>query len=133
MKRPHHLGVHHVALYTADLQQSRHFWVELLGYQVEWEPDADNLYLSCGNDNIALHRRPVGALGDGQLDHIGVVVAEAAEVERWERYLRDHGAPILRPAKLHRDGATSCYTRAPEGVVVQIIYHPPISPVLAGL
>ena len=34
----------------------RRFYVDLLGFAVEWEPDADNVYLSSGIDNLALHR-----------------------------------------------------------------------------
>jgi catechol 2,3-dioxygenase-like lactoylglutathione lyase family enzyme len=31
-----------------DLPAMKHFYVELLGFSVEWEPDPDNLYLSSG-------------------------------------------------------------------------------------
>ena len=34
----------------------RRFYVDLLGFEIEWEPDADNVYLSSGHDNLALHR-----------------------------------------------------------------------------
>ena len=27
-----------------------------MGMQVEWRPDPDNVYLTSGNDNLALHR-----------------------------------------------------------------------------
>ena len=36
----------------------KRFYVDLLGFAVEWEPDADNVYLSSGIDNLALHRSP---------------------------------------------------------------------------
>ena len=54
-ERPPHLGLHHVALTVQNLSAARHFYVELLGFEVEWEPDADNIYLSSGSDNLALH------------------------------------------------------------------------------
>ena len=39
--------------------------------EVEWRPDEDNVYLTNGNDNLALHK--VEKLdGFGRLDHIGV-------------------------------------------------------------
>mgnify|MGYP001075032440 CR=1 FL=1 len=56
------LGLRHVALYVQDMAASEHFYVDLLGMQVEWRPDPDNLYLSTsGQDNLALHRRSDGA------------------------------------------------------------------------
>ena len=39
-----------------DLEAMKRFYVDLLGFAVEWEPDADNVYLSSGIDNLALHR-----------------------------------------------------------------------------
>ena len=38
------------------------FYVDVLGFRVEWEPDPDNVYLTSGVDNLALHRAP-GAAG----------------------------------------------------------------------
>src|SRR5689334_18011580 len=55
-KPPAHLGLHHVAVFVSDMAAARHFYVELLGFREEWEPDADNLYLTSGADNLALHR-----------------------------------------------------------------------------
>lgn len=137
--RPAHLGLHHVALFVEDLTAACHFWVELLGFAIEWQPDADNIYLSSGTDNLALHRAsqiaaPPRPRGDARsLDHLGIVVAKAQDVQAWQDFLAAAGVPIVAPAKLHRDGATSCYVRDPSGVVVQILHHPPISPTLARL
>ena len=36
-------GLRHVALYVQDMQAAEHFYVELLGMQVEWRPDPDNV------------------------------------------------------------------------------------------
>ena len=130
MSRPPHLGLHHVALVVQDMAQARHFYVDLLGYTVEWQPDAENLYLTCGTDNLALHlgKAPEGAQ---RLDHLGIVVAAAEHVAAWEAYLSGHGVTIVAATRHHRDGATSCYVRDFEGTVVQIIHHPPIAPRLA--
>ena len=70
MQRPSHAGLRHVALNVRDLAAMKRFSVDLLGFAVEWEPDADNVYLSSGLDNLALHR----AAGDSALDHIGLIV-----------------------------------------------------------
>lgn len=136
---PAHLGLHHIAIFAEDLAASCHFWVELLGFHIEWQPDADNIYLSSGTDNLALHRatsagaaQPVRG-APKSLDHLGVIVARAEDVAAWQTFLEAAGVPIVAPAKLHRDGATSCYVRDPSGMVVQILHHPPISPTLARL
>ena len=45
----------------------KQFYMDLLGFDVEWEPDADNVYLTSGTDNLALHRAsPEGAERAGQ-------------------------------------------------------------------
>ena len=54
-------GMRHVALFATDLEASEAFYVDLLGMTVEWRPDDDNVYLTSGNDNLALHR----VSGDG--------------------------------------------------------------------
>ncbi len=56
MERPTHAGLRHLALNARDLAAMKRFYTELLGFAVEWEPDADNVYLSSGIDNLALHR-----------------------------------------------------------------------------
>ncbi len=125
-----HLGLHHVAVYVADLAAARKFYVDLLGYRVEWEPDADNLYLTSGADNLALHRREDGNLGLQRLDHIGIIVAGPDDVRRWHDFLAGNGVTIVAAPRQHRDGATSFYCQDPAGILVQFIHHPPIAPAL---
>ena len=45
------LGIRHVALFVRDLGAAERFWVDVLGYEVEWRPDADNVYLRGGRTN----------------------------------------------------------------------------------
>ena len=129
MQRPENtLGMRHVALNVTDMAASERFYVDLLGMQVEWRPDDDNVYLTSGNDNLALHRvtQPAGP-GDAQrLDHVGFFIATPQLVDDWYRFLSDNDVVIMAGPRTHRDGARSFYCCDPEGVVVQIIYHPPI-------
>jgi catechol 2,3-dioxygenase-like lactoylglutathione lyase family enzyme len=60
---PPHAGLRHLALNVRDLDAMKRFYVDLLGFAVEWEPDADNVYLSSGIDNLALHRAAGGHTG----------------------------------------------------------------------
>src|SRR3974377_33737 len=53
MERPTHAGLRHLALNVRALGAMKKFYVDVLGFAVEWEPDADNIYLSSGIDNLA--------------------------------------------------------------------------------
>ena len=128
MDRPSHTGLRHLALNVRDLDAMTRFYVDVLGYVVEWAPDPDNVYLTSGRDNLALHRVAVDRTASGQaLDHLGIVVSVADDVDRWAAFLESQGVTIAARPKTHRDGARSCYVRDPDGNTVQIIHHPPIS------
>ena len=144
MQRPTHAGLRHLALNVRRFDEMKRFYVDLLGFAVEWEPDADNVYLSSGIDNLALHRAsiaapppaaslpetpPPAALAPAAspLDHLGLIVREAEDVDRWAAFLEGRGVAIDARPRTHRDGARSCYFRDPDGNSVQVIHHPPIS------
>lgn len=122
-------GMRHVALFVKDLEACEHFYVDLLGMTVEWRPDPDNVYLTSGNDNLALHRAPAGFAPDGpqRLDHIGFIIESPQEVDVWYDFLHAHDVPMKTAPRTHRDGARSFYCLDPDGSTVQMIYHPPIA------
>jgi len=128
MDRPAHAGLRHVALNTRNLEAMRRFYVDFLGFAIEWQPDPDNVYLTSGADNLALHRAPGPLAPAGQaLDHLGLIVRSPEDVDRWAEYLEELGVTIVAKPKTHRDGARSCYINDPDGNTIQIIHHPPIS------
>lgn len=122
------LGMRHVALNVQDMAACEAFYVGLLGMVEEWRPDPDNLYLTSGIDNLALHRVAghVPAESGQRLDHIGFFVASADQVDEWYEFLKANDVAIMAAPRTHRDGARSFYCSDPEGTVVQVIYHPPI-------
>ena len=89
------LRLGHAALRVQDLPRARAFYEGVLGLTVVWEPDAENLYLSSGSDNLALHQVPldppapsVGSSLEGKqasqvLDHLGFFVERPEEVDEW--------------------------------------------------
>jgi catechol 2,3-dioxygenase-like lactoylglutathione lyase family enzyme len=160
MERPSHAGLRHLALNVRHLDEMKRFYVDLLGFTIEWQPDPDNIYLSSGIDNLALHRSAEASrstdewsasrstdewsaslLGERNadertaslsaertpLDHLGLIVRAADDVDRWASFLEARGVTIDAQPRTHRDGARSCYFRDPDGNRIQIIHHPPIS------
>jgi hypothetical protein len=98
--------------------------------EVVWEPDPQNVYLSSGCDNLALHEvgerfTPAGA--ERQLDHLGFLVETAERVQELEQEFRAQGVQIVHPYKVHRDGSASFYCVDPDGIVIQMLYEPTLS------
>ena len=133
---PPTLGIRHVALTVKALAPAEAFYVGILGYTVEWRPDPQNVYLHLAGDNLALHQYAVGTPQDqeafehrrGQhLDHFGIVLKAAADVDLWAAHLKSHGVKLSTEPKSHRDGARSFYVQDPDGNLLQFIHHPPIS------
>ena len=130
MKRPAATsGMRHIALFVSNLEACEHYYVDLLGMSVEWRPDKDNVYLTSGNDNLALHRarKEFDTSGPQKLDHIGFIIHTPEQVDEWFEFLQYHDVKIRQKPRTHRDGARSFYCYDPVGTVVQIIFHPPIS------
>jgi catechol 2,3-dioxygenase-like lactoylglutathione lyase family enzyme len=127
-------GLRHLALRVTDMARARKFYQGLLGMTVVWEPDPENVYLTSGWDNLALHVMPkeeaaVFDASKGQsMDHFGFI-AESPEVVRvFEERMKKAGVRIVKPFKRHRDGSSSFYMADPDGNVIQILYEPHISP-----
>ncbi|HYM36825.1 MAG TPA: VOC family protein [Nitrospiraceae bacterium] len=126
-------GLRHLALKVTDLARSRKFYEELFGMKVVWEPDLENVYLSSGPDNLALHQIPAADVSryrtakNQLLDHLGFIMDSTASVDRLLAQAERFGATIVKPAKQHRDGSYSFYMTDPDGNVVQVLYEPAIS------
>jgi catechol 2,3-dioxygenase-like lactoylglutathione lyase family enzyme len=117
------LGMRHVALHVPDPQKSKEFYVRVMHMKVEWEPDPENIYLTSGGlDNLALHQGPLSTL-----DHIGFFVPTVDDVARWYDWVKSQNVKILKEPKTHRDGARTFYFADPDGIVIQILFHEPIS------
>src|SRR3990172_1834519 len=108
-------GLRHLALRVTDIEKARSFYQGLFGMKTVWEPDPENVYLSSGQDNLALHQIPNAELaqyrqGQGQfLDHFGFLVEKPEQVEKIFKEMEKAGARIIKPVKRHRDGSVSFY------------------------
>ena len=119
------LGLRHLALRVRDPQASKRFYQQFFEMAVVWEPDPDNVYLSSGVDNLALHRHPVE--GPGALDHLGFIVDSREEVDRLATRFRRGGVALAEEPRDHRDGSRSFYCLDPDGLRIQILYEPTLS------
>jgi len=129
-----HTGLRHVALYVQHFDACLAFYTQLLGLRIEWQPDADNVFLTSGNDNLALHRAPAAltaatspGTGQARLDHIGFILQKPEQVDEWHNFLVKEQVAIQQGPKTHRDGARSLYCTDPDGNTVQMIFHPPLA------
>jgi catechol 2,3-dioxygenase-like lactoylglutathione lyase family enzyme len=120
----------HIALKVTDIVRSKKFYQDMLGMEVVWEPDPQNVYLSSGCDNIALHavsQNSATGAAEQQLDHLGFVVETIEQVKELEQQFKTKGAQIVHPFKIHRDGSASFYCADPDGIVIQLLYEPTLS------
>jgi catechol 2,3-dioxygenase-like lactoylglutathione lyase family enzyme len=126
-------GIRHVALRCSEIETMERFYCDVLGYRVEWRPSPHELYLTHGEDNLALHgpRTPPSGgsppAGDSRLDHVGLLMDRPEDVDAWAAYLEEKGVKLDTAPRTHRDGARSFYLRDPEGNRLQFLYHPPLA------
>jgi catechol 2,3-dioxygenase-like lactoylglutathione lyase family enzyme len=123
-------GMRHIALKVKDVARSKRFYQDVLGMDIVWEPDPQNVYLSSGCDNIAIHGVSevfANTVEERQLDHLGFVVEKVERVEELEKEFRAKGVQIVHPFKVHRDGSASFYCADPDGIVIQLLYEPQLS------
>jgi len=126
-------GLRHLALKVTNLAKSQAFYQTLFDMQVVWQPDEENLYLSSGVDNLALHQIPASEVqqyqqGQGQfLDHFGFLMDSPESVDQLYQRVQEQGATILHPPKRHRDGSYSFYLADPDHITIQVLYEPTVS------
>ncbi len=120
------LGLRHLALRVHDIEKAVEFYSGILGMRIDWQPDRDNVYLTSGTDNLALHRCDEPTTG-GSLDHLGFAVSRPEDVDEWASRLAQHGVPLVQSPRTHRDGSRSIYFRDSEANLIQLLFHPRIT------
>src|SRR5581483_2633916 len=119
MAMPEIRGLWHLALRVKNLSQSRAFYEGFFGMKVVWMPDSDNVYLSSGRDNLALHQIAPDQVADYQqataqlLDHLGFIVDSPETVDRLFQRVEREQIPVVHRPRRHRDGSYSFYVADP--------------------
>ena len=130
MKRPNKgYGMRHVALFVNNLEACEKFYTNLLGFEVEYRPNPQNVYLTTGSDNLALHQAVTDHKRDEaaqRLDHIGIFLRSPDDVDLWYRFLVDMSVPMRSEPKTNDDGTRSFHCYDPDRNVIQLMYHPPV-------
>jgi catechol 2,3-dioxygenase-like lactoylglutathione lyase family enzyme len=121
------LGIRHIALFVKELDMAIDFYTRIMGMQIEWQPDADNVYMTNGGDVFALHRVDYTPAAHQRLDHIGFVLDSKEAVDQWYDYLVQASVRITEAPKTHRDGSRGFYCLDSVGHLLELIYHPPIA------
>jgi catechol 2,3-dioxygenase-like lactoylglutathione lyase family enzyme len=120
------LGLRHVALFVQELDAAIDFYTRIMDMQIEWQPDADNVYLTNGGDIFALHRVDYTPQAQQRLDHIGFVLDSVDAVDAWYAHFVKADVRITESPKTHRDGSRGFYCLDVVGHLLELIYHPPI-------
>ena len=121
------IGLRHIALFVKDLEACVAFYTNIMGMHIEWQPDADNVYLTNHGDVFALHRVDYVPTSQQRLDHIGFVLKTAEDVDTWYAHFLAHDVKITESPKTHRDGSRGFYCLDAVGHLLELIYHPPIA------
>ncbi len=125
-------GLRHLALRVRDVQVSQAFYERLFDMKLVWQPDPENVYLSTGVDNLALHQ--ISAEEQKQfkqspvdpLDHLGFLMDSPESVKALFQEVSAQGVTIVEPPKQHRDGSFSFYLADPDHNTIQVLFEPSV-------
>ena len=123
------LGIRHIAIKVQKFEECLDFYTNILGMKIDWKPDDENVYLTNGQDNLALHfdQNIRGNNNQNKLDHFGIMLRDKDEVDKWYELIKSKNIKIFKDIKDHRDGSRSFYCYDPDDNIIQIIWHPSIS------
>ena len=123
------LGLRHLALKVRNFEECLCFYTKILGMRIDWKPDNENVYLTNGKDNLALHydSKVSDNSDDSRLDHFGIFVKNKEDIDIYLEHMLDNKVKIHKQKHTHRDNSISFYVEDPDGNVMQILWHPTLS------
>src|SRR5256885_9607820 len=128
VKRPRILGVAHMALFVSDLQKSRAFYKDFLGYDEPYvlkrEDGSDRIAFIKINENQYLEFVADSPRQDGRLNHISFLTDSA---EGMRVYLASRGVKVPDKVSKGRIGNLNFNVVDPDGHIVEIVQYQPDS------
>src|ERR1700716_1607273 len=128
VRRPRILGVAHMALYVSDLQKSRAFYKDFLGYEEPYvlkRPDgSDRIAFIKINENQYLELFAESPKEDGHLNHISFLTDSA---EGMRVYLASRGVRVPDKVGKGQIGNSNFNIVDPDGHTVEIVQYQPDS------
>lgn len=128
VKRPRILGVAHMALFVSDLQKSRAFYKDFLGYEEPYalkrEDGTDRIAFIKINEDQYLELFAEAPKQDGHLNHIAFLTDSA---EAMRAYLASKNVKVPEKAGKGRIGNSNFNITDPDGHTVEIVQYEPDS------
>ncbi len=124
--RPRITGLAHVALYVKDIEKSRAFYKDFLGYAEPFslnKPDGSlALTFIKINDRQYVELFPETESGGDRLNHISI---ETDDAEAMRRYLSSRGIVVPERVPKGRIGNSNFNVKDPDGHTVEIVQYEP--------
>lgn len=128
VKRPKILGVAHMAFYVSDLQKTRAFYKDLLGFEepfsLKGKNGADRIAFIKVNDYQYIELFAELAKQDGQLNHIAFYTDDARKMRE---YLSSGGVAVPDTVGKGQTGNFNYTIKDPDGHTVEIVEYQPDS------
>jgi glyoxylase I family protein len=129
-------GLHHVALFCADLDETVRFWTSVLkarlvrtGRDSDGDPGARHYYFDVGGEMVAFFEFPGQereSLQFGWMHHLAFRADSEPELEEWQRHIRSFDVHVSE-IRTH-DFVKSIYLHDPNGILIEIAWqHRPLT------
>src|SRR5262249_27586674 len=125
-KRPAIIGLSHMALYVHDLDKSRAFYKDFLGfaepYSLTNQDGTLHLTWIKINDHQSIELFPETEAGSDRLNHVAV---ETDDAEALRLYLAAHGVAVPEKTGKGKIGNKNYTIKDPDGHMVEIVQYEP--------
>src|SRR3954462_10677695 len=122
--RPKIVGLSHIALYVHDIEKSRAFYKEFLGFAEPYQlnnPDGSlKLTWIKINDHQSIELFPEKQAGSDRLYHISLETDDASAMRE---YLASHGVTVPDKVPLGKIGNANYFINDPDGHIVEIVHY----------
>ena len=124
--RPRLVGLAHVAFYAADLNKTRGFYKDFLGFaEPYWITNDDGslrLTFIKINDRQAVELFPEKQAGSDRLYHVAL---ETENAEAMRQYLASKGVAVKDKTPIGRSGNANYFIKDPEGHTIEMVQYLP--------